>query len=52
MPFRISNNAFGVTVFIPFTTLTPPIILTFHRKHVPRQAHPLPWRGLGRLLID
>ena len=33
---------------MPFTTLTPPIILTFHRKHVPRQAHPLLRRGLGR----
>ena len=42
------NTAFLLTTSVPSTTQTAPKPLPLIRKHVSRQAHPLPWTGLGR----
>ena len=43
------NTPFFLTTSVPSTTQTAPKPLPLIRKHVSRQAHPLLWRGLGRL---
>ena len=42
------NTPFLLTTSVPSTTQTAPKPLPLIRKHVSRQAHPLPWTGLGR----
>ena len=43
------NTTFLLTTSVPSTTQTALKPLPLNRKHVSRQAHPLPWRDLGRL---
>ena len=43
------NTPFLLTTSVPSTTQTALKPLPLNRKHVSRQAHPLLWRGLGRL---
>ena len=45
------NTAFLLTTFTPSTTQTAPKPLPLNRKHVSRQAHPLPLEGLGEAVF-
>ena len=44
------NTPFLLTTSVPSTTQTALNPLPLNRKHVSRQAHPLPWRDLGGFL--